>query len=181
LFLFGCSSTHYSYYDGARYLENAGKQIEHDKLSRAQQNINKAKKCHSGYCGNGSITRHSRINILQSKVYFKQNKYKEALNELDSIWGCEFGADCRTRDSLKIENLFQIHGNDLVKKEFQKIINDTLDKKDDFYSDNAIFLNGLKYTFHFTATPNKYSHLPEMTTFKIIAKDEPFYKLLNLP
>lgn len=166
----------YNYKQGYRFIQKAYKKLKHQHYNKAEKLLAKASEADYGWCGNAWDDAFGSINLMSVQILIHQQKYDEALSKLDSLGGCSLGADCEMRDSLKITALFFKFGSEKVKAAFTKAksvnINFDLDKGYDCW----VLLPDLNYTFRFDADG---SEINSTKTFYELAKDKPFYKLLQ--
>ncbi|MBB4807790.1 hypothetical protein HNP38_003106 [Chryseobacterium defluvii] len=187
VFIFGQKKYKYSYKEGYGFLAEAQKMIKEDKIKSAKILINKAKRTNYGFCGNAWIDANSQITLLEVQVLNKENNYDQSLNILDSLDECSYGADCDTRDYLKIETLILKFGKEKVKNAFKNVNKVSIINDYDYGESYSAFIKDLNYNFNFTArqiifVDENGKKVPKNVTdneFLNIAQNQPFYSLLK--
>lgn len=176
----------YNYKQGYRFIRKAENKLKNGNLIKATVFIKKAQLSNYGFCGNAWASAFSRINLIQAQIYNQQKDYNKALQTLDSINECSFGADCKARDSLKIVTLILKFGKQKVKESFNKIT--TLEKEEKnfetFYFVNLIELNYIfkfNYAFYYEDISN--NEIPKQekseNLFLDAFKRHNYYKLIE--
>lgn len=161
----------YDYTYRYKFTRKAFKNYKRGDLARTEKFIKKLRQCCYGSCGTWDD---SKIDFLEIEVLNKQMKFDESLQRLDSMYYL-----FPQRDSLKIITLFQKFGKEKVKQAFKKV-----NKCNNNYIGYCVFLDDLNYKFCFLTSgdynPN-YRNSNERTEneFYDLAKDQPFYKLLQ--
>lgn len=169
-----------NYKVGYKSIQKARKLIDNNgNLNQAIKHLDRAKKCNYGFCGNAWASAFSSIHLLKSRVYLLKKEYQKGLNELDSISGCGFGANCGFSDSLKVELLFLIHGKKKVQQQILEKVDSIIFKSDDFFFDEFVCLNleALNYTFCFSNS-YEYSFEKKQASILELLKETRFYKRL---
>lgn len=186
-FLFSQKKYKYTYEDGNNFLKMAKESIQKNDMRTAKTLIQKAKKANYGFCGNSWVSADSKIKLMEAEIFNKKKRYEKSLTILESIDRCSYGADCSTRDFLKIETLILKFGKERVKKAFSSV--DKISKLDinDPYETYTVLLKDLDYTFNFTLNDfilldnqgNEIKHPITDNVFQNIAQNQEFYSLIE--
>ena len=187
LAMLSCTSTSYDAYDGHNFIKNAEKAVQKNDIASAEAYLKKAEKSDYGFCGNSWIDAKADISLVKAQILNKKGNYDEALQLLESTNGCLMGADCNTRDSLKIETLFLKHGKDKVVKAFQSLSD--VDKHDNNgFESYSVYVKELAYTLTFGESFPQITYdengkavfyTPTDNNFASIAKAYSFYTLIE--
>lgn len=183
--LLGQTVYKYDYNQGYKFIGGAEKNLKQGNLAKAEDYIAKAKISDYGFCGNAWASAHSMIAIVEVKLLNTKKQYDKALSVLDSVQGCSFGADCNTRDSLKIVTLFLKFGKEKVKQTFKKINVINHPEYPNFDQSYWVLLEDLNYKFWFNGpypiyiNGKKNEQEKSGNDFYDIAKNLSFYKLLE--
>ncbi len=169
----------YNYKQGYKFIEKAKTCIEDGKYKKAEKFLNKAKRANYGFCGNAWITAYTQIDNLTVEIYLAEKRYREALEFLDTIGGCGFGADCNKRENLKITALINLYGKETVKKAFRETV--TLVRADDYDSldfDYSVYLSELNYTLKFKDSRERFQRNKGEEDPQNVIQAQEFYKQL---
>lgn len=175
----------YDYKQGYKFIVKAKKNLHQGNLIKAEDFIAKAKLSNYGFCGNSWASANSKIAIIEVELLDTKKEYDKALAVLDSTQGCGFGADCKSRDSLKIVTLFLKFGKEKVKQSFKKVNIINRAEYPNFDQIYWVFLNDLNYKFSFTGPIPLSKEGKEIWSeksgrdFYAIAKNQSFYTLLE--
>ncbi|MBK8345650.1 MAG: hypothetical protein IPL12_21625 [Bacteroidetes bacterium] len=125
-----------------------------------------------------------RISLVKAKIYNGEKDYDKALAVLNEMQGCNLGADCKARDSLKIVTLFLKFGKEKVKTAFKNAGNVVFSEYNDYNSTCSVFLPDLNYKFSFlvyagTTSGDANNTPPKSKNFHELAKEQAFYELLK--
>lgn len=180
---FAQSKPQYSYRQGYKFIRKANANIDRGNFKRAADFISRAKQSDYGFCGNAWASAYGEIHVAECRLLQKQRKYDEALSLLDSMGGCDLGADCGARDSLKVAILIEKFGKDKVKQAFAKIDKITV-VEEGFDKSAWVLLEELHYKFYFLISRRRRLESGEVTEkngneFVADATGQPFYSLLD--
>jgi len=178
----------YDYKDGYEFILKAERNFKGGNIAKAEQFVEKAKKSNYGFCGNAWASAYGRINLLEARILNRKREFDKALAVLDSLNGCNIGADCNARDSLKIATLILKFGKEKVKESFENTtVEDMTVKELDFERSYSLNLKGLNYIFRFVCSDYKYvfdgekSHSENKTKSDILSevKNYNYFKQLE--
>ena len=117
-------------------------------------------------------------------IYRSENNYSKSLKVLDDSFNCSLGADCSTRDSLKVENLLSIYGKDKVISSFysNKFERDTVDYFGNTFKINLKELN-YNFVFHNSSEFFDENYIPidpsNIDSLNLIIEQQKFYQLIK--
>ena len=169
----------YDYKQGYKFINLAQQKLNEGKLNKSEEFIGKAKLSNFGFCGNAWASAYGRINLIQAQIYIKHKDFDKALNLLDSIGGCGFGANCEARDSLKVSTLILKFGKEKVKESFNNVVK--LEKNENNYDAiYSVYLKELNFTFNFNSSEYYNIDADEKKTEQVRTANEFLNKIRNL-
>lgn len=180
----GQSNTTCSSPEAYTYLTKANKALNKKNYNKASTYLSQAEAADNETCGKAWTEMKSRIRFVKAKIYNGEKNYDKALAVLEEMQGCNLGADCRARDSLKIVTLFLKFGKEKVKTAFKNAGNVVFSEFNDYNSTCSVFLQELNYKFSFlvyaaSTSANSNDTPPQSKNFHELAKEQAFYDLLK--
>ena len=178
--LFSCQSR----LNGFSLLNQVKDQIEQKNNVKALALLKKVDKANFGSCGNAYAEGLAQAKLLESMIYRSENNYSKSLKVLDDNFNCSLGADCSTRDSLKVENLLSIYGKDKVINSFHsnKFERDTVDYFANTFKINLKELN-YNFVFHNSSEFFDENYIPinpsNIDSLNLIIEQQKFYQLIK--
>ncbi|MBK7440350.1 MAG: hypothetical protein WBP43_15625 [Chitinophagales bacterium] len=180
----GQSNTTCSSPEAYTYLTKANKALNKKNYNKATDYLSQAETADNKTCGKTWTEMKGRISLVKAKIYNGEKDYDKALAVLNEMQGCNLGADCKARDSLKIVTLFLKFGKEKVKTAFKNAGNVVFSEYNDYNSTCSVFLPDLNYKFSFlvyagTTSGDANNTPPKSKNFHELAKEQAFYELLK--
>ena len=168
----------YSYDEGYKFIEKAKNFIKAGKYQKAENFLDMAARADYGFCGNAWSSANGEIGNTKAEIYIIQKFYNKALNTLETVGGCSFGADCATRDSLKMTALIAKFGKIKVQTAFNEAVGFT--KPGVLSYEYSVVLPSLNYTFKFENYVRSNANAPETDEeIKALMMKQKIYNLLE--
>lgn len=168
----------YTYDEGYKFIEKAKNFIREGEYPKAEKLLDMASRADYGFCGNAWSSANGEIGNTKAKIYIIQRYYNKALNTLETVGECMFGADCATRDSLKVSALIGKFGKTNVRSAFNEA--GSFKKPDVLNYQYSVVLPSLNYTFKFENYIKLEGNIPQSDEdIKALMKKQKFYSLLE--
>ena len=168
----------YSFDQGYTFIEEAKNFIREGEYPKAEKLLDMASRADYGFCGNAWSSARGEIGNAKAKIYIIQRYYNKALNTLETVGECMFGADCATRDSLKVSALIGKFGKRNVQTAFNEVSG--FKKPDNLNHQYSVFLPSLNYTFKFENYIKLEGNIPQNDEdIKSLMKEQKFYSLIE--
>jgi len=168
----------YTYDQGYEFIETARKLIKTGEYPKAERFLDMAARADYGFCGNAWSSANGEIGNTKAKIYIIQRYYDKALNTLETVGECAFGADCVTRDSLKISALIYKFGKTNVRAAFHEASD--FKNPEILSNEYSVILPSLNYTFKFENYIRLEGSLPQSDEdIKALIRKQIFYRQLE--
>ncbi|MFZ1635592.1 MAG: hypothetical protein WAT43_17020, partial [Chitinophagales bacterium] len=145
----GQSNTTCSSPEAYNYLAKATKAVSKKNYNKATAYLSQAEAADNETCGKSWTEMKSSISLVNARIYNGKKEYDKSLAVLEELKGCNLGADCSARDSLKIITLYLKFGKEKVKTAFKNAGNVVFSEYNDYNSTCSVFLPDLNYKFSF--------------------------------